>query len=527
MRDDHTLLHEFAVRGNETAFAELVERHLAMVHGVCLRRTGDRQLAEELAQNVFATLARKSATIKKNVTIGGWLHRASCLESLHALRAEKSRQRTVKRFRDLQEPDSGLAPEKDQDLAPLLDEAINQLPAADRDLLLMRFVSETTLRQIGVALGKTESAAQRHLQRALERLSAVLRKRGITTGAMALTAHLGTDLANAAPPTLLPSAVSQAAITQASTFSKAATYGTANTIKGAVVKYKTYIAATACLATTVGVALYLAQKDNRPQDDPKVGIIDPATQRNQAAKTQNAATSISARTSPRNHSSADLPTDLKSLASQYGESRVRLAHEATKDLADILEMFSQLKIMTGEGTGVTTLDPSSDVFDNLVENANLSEEKIHTLNRLMAVHDAKRLKEISAYTQAMRDHPARFMELTLSSDAAARGVMPIDDYAKIEDGMMGDLANLKRIRSDRLTGILLDPELMTELRKVFDDAQHQILNEMEAEMIDREPVAPKSPRFSPRFLDDRRESLTRKKKALEGVMQVVDAMDTQ
>lgn len=64
MTDDQTLLRRFAEKQDEGAFTELVNRHLGMVHGICQRRTGDSQLAEELAQNVFSSLARKAGSIE-------------------------------------------------------------------------------------------------------------------------------------------------------------------------------------------------------------------------------------------------------------------------------------------------------------------------------------------------------------------------------------------------------------------------------------------------------------------------------
>ena len=44
MDDDHTLLSRFAKAKDESAFTELVRRHLDLVYGVCLRRTGSRSL---------------------------------------------------------------------------------------------------------------------------------------------------------------------------------------------------------------------------------------------------------------------------------------------------------------------------------------------------------------------------------------------------------------------------------------------------------------------------------------------------
>ena len=64
MEDDLTLLNRFARFKDDDAFTELVRRHIDLVYGVCLRRTGNRELSEELVQNVFASLTRKADSLK-------------------------------------------------------------------------------------------------------------------------------------------------------------------------------------------------------------------------------------------------------------------------------------------------------------------------------------------------------------------------------------------------------------------------------------------------------------------------------
>ncbi|MDP4997093.1 MAG: sigma-70 family RNA polymerase sigma factor, partial [Akkermansiaceae bacterium] len=73
-------MKRFTADGDEAAFAAIVSRHLPMVFGVCFRRTGNRELSEELTQNVFTSLAKKASSISANVSLSGWLHRAASFE---------------------------------------------------------------------------------------------------------------------------------------------------------------------------------------------------------------------------------------------------------------------------------------------------------------------------------------------------------------------------------------------------------------------------------------------------------------
>ncbi len=76
MSQDRQLLAEFRRNGSETAFAHLVERHLKLVHSTAMRVVnGDTHLAQDIAQTVFANLARKAAALPADVALAGWLHR--------------------------------------------------------------------------------------------------------------------------------------------------------------------------------------------------------------------------------------------------------------------------------------------------------------------------------------------------------------------------------------------------------------------------------------------------------------------
>jgi hypothetical protein len=64
------------------------------------------------------------------------------------------------------------------DLSPLLDEALLQLREADRLALVLRFLEERSLREVGNALGIDEDAARKRVSRALARVTEFFRSRG-------------------------------------------------------------------------------------------------------------------------------------------------------------------------------------------------------------------------------------------------------------------------------------------------------------------------------------------------------------
>jgi predicted alpha-1,6-mannanase (GH76 family) len=70
---DTERLSLFVKHGDDGAFIALVDRYAALVTGVAMRKTGDRQTAEEVAQNSFAILARKAGQLTGRKDLAGWL----------------------------------------------------------------------------------------------------------------------------------------------------------------------------------------------------------------------------------------------------------------------------------------------------------------------------------------------------------------------------------------------------------------------------------------------------------------------
>ena len=86
--DDLSLLNRFAVNADQSAFAELVERHGPLVWGVCRRAVNSEQLAEEAFQAVFVILSRQSATLTLRTSLANWLFGVAARVAKRALRRE-------------------------------------------------------------------------------------------------------------------------------------------------------------------------------------------------------------------------------------------------------------------------------------------------------------------------------------------------------------------------------------------------------------------------------------------------------
>ena len=187
--EDDDLLRAYVEQQSGAAFAELVRRHADAVFGSALRRVhGDRALAEDIAQQVFTDLARKAARLPAGTVLGGWLHRHTGFTASHFIDRERRRRAREQEAARMNLPDNedGAALR----MAPLLDEAMDALPAPDRDALVLRFFEKRDYRGVGAVLGVRDDTAQKRVTRALDKLRALLARRGVTGSAGALAAVL-------------------------------------------------------------------------------------------------------------------------------------------------------------------------------------------------------------------------------------------------------------------------------------------------------------------------------------------------
>jgi RNA polymerase sigma factor (sigma-70 family) len=209
--NDMDLVREYAARNSEPAFETLVRRHVSLVYSVALRQVGNPVQAEEITQAVFLILARKAARLRPDTVLAAWLHETARFASASFLRGEsRRRRREQEAYMQSQLQESAADPAWEQ-LAPLLDEAIGRLGKADRNAVVLRFFQNKSAREIAAALNVHESAAQKRLNRAVEKLRAHFLKRGVTVSAAALIGALSVNSVHGAPAHLAASVMAVSA----------------------------------------------------------------------------------------------------------------------------------------------------------------------------------------------------------------------------------------------------------------------------------------------------------------------------
>lgn len=207
---DFELLRQYVEERSESAFAELVARHMGLVYSAALRQLRDSHQAQDVAQGVFINLARSAGKIRPGTVLAGWLLKATRYLSLDALKLEVRRrghERKAAMNETYQESDETGDWEA---IAPVLDEAIAKLGDRHRDALTLRYFKNQSVREVAESLRISEDAAKQRLSRAVQKLRAVLLARGVRVGAGALVTLVTANAVQAYPAGLVGATVASA-----------------------------------------------------------------------------------------------------------------------------------------------------------------------------------------------------------------------------------------------------------------------------------------------------------------------------
>jgi RNA polymerase sigma factor (sigma-70 family) len=189
MKSDVDLLRQFAQTKDEASFAVLVQRHIGFVFAVSVRRLRDPHLAKDATQAVFVALARKANAVAGCPSVIGWLHRSAVFETLNIMRARANR---LARETEAQRLGTTLTETRVHlvEIDEVLDEALHDLSANDREAIIARYFSGRSYAEVGAALRLSENAARMRVDRALEKLRDNLTNRGVTSTAAVLAGAL-------------------------------------------------------------------------------------------------------------------------------------------------------------------------------------------------------------------------------------------------------------------------------------------------------------------------------------------------
>jgi RNA polymerase sigma factor (sigma-70 family) len=198
-QSDAELLRGFAERGDQRAFAELVQRYGPFVLGICRRIVRDSHEAEDAFQATFLLLSRKAASLRQPDRLAAWLHAVACRIAGKALRRGWRRGIAFGPEHDLPMP-VDTDGEAVRELRPILDEAIRALPAKYREPVILCYLQGLTNADVARRLGCPLGTVATRLSRARDQLRSRLVRRGVVLPAALFPLLLSKAAVSSAAP---------------------------------------------------------------------------------------------------------------------------------------------------------------------------------------------------------------------------------------------------------------------------------------------------------------------------------------
>ena len=260
---DAQLLRAYAERRSDAAFAELVRRHIDLVHSAARRMVGDAHLADDVTQATFLALAKSATQLTERAVLAGWLHRTAQNIAAQTVRTDVRRRAREQEAAAMNELLAS-SPEADwEQIAPHLDAALGDLTEPERDAVMLRYFQRQSARDMAQTLGISDEAAQKRVSRAMDRLREFFAKRGVTVGASGLAVVISANAVQASPVGLALTISTAAALT-GTTLATTAT-ATATKALAMTTLQKTLVAAT--IVGLAGAGIYQARQAAQLRDE--------------------------------------------------------------------------------------------------------------------------------------------------------------------------------------------------------------------------------------------------------------------
>lgn len=174
-KEDDIVIIQDILRGNTAAYSKLVEHYKNYVFSIILKIVNEREVAEELAQDVFIKAYRSLADFKGNSKFSTWLYAIANTTTLSYLRKKKN---PIVWMEEMPEniaytnTASHLLENKTQ--KQLLQDAIQQLTPIDAQIISLFYMNECSLDDIARILGQDINNVKVKLFRARQKLKDIL-----------------------------------------------------------------------------------------------------------------------------------------------------------------------------------------------------------------------------------------------------------------------------------------------------------------------------------------------------------------
>ena len=192
---DVQLIHKI-LSGDDEAFSILVEKYRRSVHALAWRKVGDFHFAEEITQDTFLQVYKKLSTLRNPNQFAGWLyviadrlcknwHRKNKPAAMQALENMNPSEIDEFSYRcyELKQREREASEHRHEIVQGLL----KKLPESERTVVVLHYLSEMTVKEIGDFLSVSVNTIKSRLLRARKRLQVYKEELTTSDPAVSLT----------------------------------------------------------------------------------------------------------------------------------------------------------------------------------------------------------------------------------------------------------------------------------------------------------------------------------------------------
>ena len=174
-----------ALAGSQSAFEQIVHRYQRPIISLIARVTGERALAEDLAQETFVKAFRNLAAFDTTRRLSSWLFRIAHNTAIDAMRRSRPPPASIDATHSSSaagRDEPATPPEPDPverlELGRALEAALAELRPDQRAAIVLRYENGLSFDEIGAVLGVPEVTARSHVHRARKELGRLLTASG-------------------------------------------------------------------------------------------------------------------------------------------------------------------------------------------------------------------------------------------------------------------------------------------------------------------------------------------------------------
>ena len=179
LHKDNELIDLFIKEEDECAFDEIINRYIDKIYSLVFRITKNKELTEDVVQEIIVTLSQKLETFRGESSFSTWLYRISTNAALMKLRSEKKyvNDQVIEENNVFEENRIGSYVPKDTSKSPdtyymrkeageVFEKALNDLPESYRIIIHLKDIEGFSYNEIADILEISVQAVKSRIHRA-------------------------------------------------------------------------------------------------------------------------------------------------------------------------------------------------------------------------------------------------------------------------------------------------------------------------------------------------------------------------